>query len=445
MSRVGRQQGQQVANFPNDFLLRARWLLPVIRPGIENAWLRVRHGRIHGFGQWPPHDHCDQVIDLEDAVITAGFVNAHTHLEFSNCQSPLDTSGGLTNWIERVINWRQQEPIETRKSALLSGLRESAEAGVVAVGEIATAVPVMRDLSTLQVGPRLRIFRELLGLGPILPGSLPTAAMTALRDIHKLARAGFDVGLSPHAPYSTQWPTGRWALALAHQLRSISGRDENRRCLVPMAMHLAESEAEQEFIQKQTGHFRKLFETLGVWPNTSPRLAGTADWISLLARADRGLIVHGTYLPKDRLAWARLQRHQKRLAVAVCPRTTLALAGRLPPVGDFLKAGVRLCLGTDGRGSNPDLSIRTEAACLIDAGLISPQQALVMITSNAAWALGLERRTGLFAAGRPADLVVLRPTTNPSSVTTATASIFSSETRVIATLRGGRLISKSAD
>ena len=84
----------------------------------------------------------------------------------------------------------------------------------------------------------------------------------------------------------------------------------------------------------------------------------------------------------------------EKLIVVVCPRTTLALSGKLPPVSEFKKSGIRVCLGTDGRGSNPDLSIRAEAACLIDSGLATPQEALSMISVNGAWALGFEIERG---------------------------------------------------
>ena len=79
----------------------------------------------------------------------------------------------------------------------------------------------------------------------------------------------------------------------------------------------------------------------------------------------------------------------------------------LPPVRRFLDAGVRVALGTDGRVSNPDLCVRTEARELVGAGVVSPREALGMMTRDAAWALGLERVAGTIATGRPADLVVV--------------------------------------
>jgi cytosine/adenosine deaminase-related metal-dependent hydrolase len=447
VSTLGRPAAPRAGQFPRNVLLRARWLLPVSGAPIEDAWIEIRHGRICGVGRGKHPCGLGATLDLGDAIVTSGFINAHTHLEFSECLQPFDASGGLPQWIDRVVRWRRETATAAAASSsltpLLAGLHESAAAGVVAVGDIATAVPSAADLPLLLHGPRLRVFRELLGLTPPPPGTASPAALTVFRDAQRLSRAGIAVGLSPHAPYSTQWPLGRWAVAAARRLhRQLPA---TRRASIPLAMHLAESADEDQFLHSQTGPFRTLFESLGVWPARPPRLASTADWISLLARADRGLIIHGTYLPADAQALARLRRHRSRLAVAFCPRTTLALAGRLPPVDAFQRAGIRICLGTDGRGSNPDLSIRHEAATLIAAGLVTPTEALRMITLNAAWALGFEHCTGHVAAGRPADLVILRPAGTARDAAAATAAVFAPDTTVLATLRGGRLIAGQLD
>jgi len=422
--------------------LRARWLLPETGPALEYAWLRCDCGRVTGIGSGrPPAREGFQLIDLGEVVITPGFINAHTHLEFSSLDRPFTTAGGLAAWIEQVVDWRRQQPVASaseRASAITRGLIESAADGVVAVGDIGTGFV---SVGILNQGPRLRVFRELLGLGPLQAGHIPTEVLVVLRDAERLARAGIAVGLSPHAPYSTQWPLGQLALHAARQLRQLVRRQTGGdQATIPLAMHLAESVDEASLLTEQAGPFRDLFQRLAVWPTRPPKLATTADWISLLARADRGLVVHGTHLPDDPSALARLRRHRDRLAVAVCPRTTLALAGRLPPIAAFRAAGLRICLGTDGRGSNPDLSLRAEARCLVEAGVVSPAEALRMVTRNAAWALGFERTTGRIAVGQPADVVVLRPGQTPSTAEAATAAIFAADTEVVATFRGGRLI-----
>ena len=424
------------------FIIRSKWLFPVTRRPIENAWLRVERGVVTGFGVWPPRTvKSIHVIDNGNAIIAPGFVNAHTHLEFSSCQKPFDTKGGLHEWIHEVVSWKRKQSRtstaahEKIATAIASGTHESAACGVVALGDIATSDIAYNELSGRL---RLRIFHEVLGLERSTIKSLPSRVVSSFRDSQKISRGGVAVGLSPHAPYSTQWHIGQAAVNAAQNNQATCQRNRSTTCITPLAMHLAESRFEEEFLHNQTGPFRTLFNELGIWPDHAPKLATTADWISLLAKSGRGLIIHGTYLVDNQQAMARLKRHRHTLALVVCPRTTQALSGNFPPLTEFKKSGVRVCLGTDGRGSNPDLSIRTEAACLIDAGLITPEEALPMITSNGAWALGFEHRTGSIATGRPADFVILKPSMPPKTSDRAAAAIFDASTEVVSTFRGGR-------
>ena len=99
-----------------------------------------------GFGVWPPRTNkCINVIDKGDSIITPGFVNAHTHLEFSSCQRPFDTKGGLHEWIHEVVSWKRKQGSPSTPAhekviaAIASGAHESAACGVVALGEIATS------------------------------------------------------------------------------------------------------------------------------------------------------------------------------------------------------------------------------------------------------------------------------------------------------------------
>jgi cytosine/adenosine deaminase-related metal-dependent hydrolase len=301
-----------------------------------------------------------------------------------------------------------------------AGLAESAACGVTAVGEIATAAaPHERPPG----GPRLRVFREGLGL---LPATIAATARAVERDLDALERVGVAAGVSPHAPYSVAAPLGRALLATA--------RDRG----LPVAMHLAESDTEQELLAQGTGPFREVLESLGAWDaSRPPRLLPAAEWISRLARTRRGIIVHATHIGRDPDALARLARHRDRLCVAVCPRTTRAISGVLPPLPLLRGAGIRVCLGTDGRGSNPDLSILAECRTLVDAGLASPAEALAMATLHGAWALGFDHRCGSLTPGRAADLLVLRPVT---AHVDPYAAALDPTTEIRAVYRSGRLI-----
>lgn len=362
----------------------------------------------------------DARIDLPDAVVIPGLVNAHTHLEFSDVAAPLDTAGGLPGWIGRLIPLRRTRAADAAEAAIRRGLEESAAHGVTAVGEISTGLPAHGFPAG---GPRLRVFREALGLQPT---TAARAGRTAIRDQRRLERGGLAAGLSPHAPYSVVASLGRDLVSAA------------RRSRAPIAMHLAESEAELELLRTGSGAFRELFDRLGVWPSCGqPPLVSVATWISWLARGPRGVVVHGTYLDRDPDAIGRLARHRDRLCVALCPRTNLAISGSLAPLGLLRDAGVRLTIGTDSRASSPDLSVLAECRTLVDAAGTAPEEALRMATVNGAWALGFERTSGLLAAGRPADLTVLQPATRHRDPYEA---ILDPDTRVVATLRAGRVI-----
>jgi cytosine/adenosine deaminase-related metal-dependent hydrolase len=380
---------------------------------LENGWLRIERGRIAALGAGPPPG---PATDLGDAVILPGLVNAHTHLEFSSLATPLDGSGGLPEWIGRVVALRRGRPTADAASAVRAGLAESAAAGVTLLGDIATSLPPGIE----SVGPRVRVFRETLGLS----ASARASSLSMLRrDLDRLVATGRSAGVSPHAPYSVAAPLGRAALDMARCLR------------LPAAMHLAESPAEAELVASGSGPLRTALERLGAWPEDPPPLLSAADWISLLARGPRGLAVHGTFL--DDVALARLARHRDRLAVVICPRTTRLLSDALPPLERLRSTGVRVALGTDSRASNPDLSVLGECRALVDGGLTSPAEALRMATVTGAWALGRERRAGMLAPGRPADLVVLRPA---QAIRDPYEAALDPSATIVATLRSGHLI-----
>ena len=67
-------------------IFRARYLLPIGAPPLEDGALLVEGGRIAAVGSWrelaAAHPRAAAVV-FEDAVILPPLVNAHTHLELS--------------------------------------------------------------------------------------------------------------------------------------------------------------------------------------------------------------------------------------------------------------------------------------------------------------------------------------------------------------------------
>src|SRR5262245_11103135 len=217
--------------------LRARWVIPVDQPPIDSGIVTVAGRRVVAVGEntsgSPPHD-------LGDVALLPGFINAHTHLEFSLLDRPLGQRGmGFAEWIGEVVKHRREEAkalfVETdgfqrfRRRAAKAGLAELRSAATAAVGDVAT--PGWTRECFPAEGVATTIFLELLGLDRSKEDGLVSAAKSFVQDLHD-ATGGLRPGLSPHAPYT----------ASPELVKRVCQLSAAERCGV--AMHLAESQEE---------------------------------------------------------------------------------------------------------------------------------------------------------------------------------------------------------
>ncbi|HEY5311954.1 MAG TPA: amidohydrolase family protein, partial [Pirellulales bacterium] len=132
-----------------------------------------------------------------------------------------------------------------------------------------------------------------------------------------------------------------------------------------------------------------------------------------------------------------LAQHRARMAVVYCPRTHAFFSHPPHPLPKLLQAGARVALGTDGRSSNPDLSLLAELrfAARRFAG-IAPQQLVRMATLDGAAALGLDDRTGSLEAGKDANLACVR--VQPGSSADPHEALLVGDEPVVATMFRGQ-------
>jgi cytosine/adenosine deaminase-related metal-dependent hydrolase len=176
---------------------------------------------------------------------------------------------------------------------------------------------------------------------------------------------------------------------------------------VPLAMHLAESLEELELLMSASGPLRQLLADLGAWdPTAIPRGIRPGDYLQILSRAHRALIIHGNFLTSDEIGL--LAAGRDRLSVVYCPRTHARLGHGAYPLAEVLAAGVNVALGTDSRASNPDLSLLAEMRWVYrHHPAISPEQIIRMGTVDGAHALGLSAVAGTLTPGKRAGLAVI--------------------------------------
>lgn len=367
---------------------QTRWILPLSGPPIADGFITVNNREIVEVSNLPPVGQAVQ--SLGNRIVLPSLVNAHTHLEFSFLNSPFPTEGGFPCWVREVIKWRQQrdtallpEEPSLHATAISTGVGESLSHGVGLLGEIATSPwPV----SGYRNGLPTVVFLEQLG---ILPGQAIerlSAVAGRLGELRKLeGRSDIQVGLSPHAPYSL-------SQSLFEGMIELGCREQ-----VPLAMHLAETREEVEWLAGSANGFSSLQERLGL-PNQQQWRPNLAWLLEHLALAPRALIIHGNYLSRPH--WQQLARYRERLSVVYCPRTHHYFGHPRYPLVEMLAEGVRVAIGTDSRASNPDLNVLEELRFIRRLfPELEPAEILRLATVNGAEALGQAGRFGQVAAG----------------------------------------------
>lgn len=374
-------------------LFRASWVCPVGRPPIENGCVAVDKGGIVFVGSYPSRPknlHRLKVEDLGEGAIIPGLVNAHTHLEFSDLKEPLGSRGiNFTDWIRLVVGQRKlgDSDRDRKTAAIVGGLQESFAAGVWAVGEIATqpVLPNVYATGVHQTPVHATLFLEQLGSAT---DSFQTLGADLLEHLSGCESTGevaqVALGASSHAPYSVHWQLHNQICEAAIAMNA------------PVAMHLAETEAERQLLESLTGDFVGLLQEFGVWDPASfaPRRSIKA-FLGRLSQAPRSLVVHGNYLTDDELD---IVGRNKSMSVVYCPRTHDFFGHKAYPLGKMRERSINVAVGTDSRASNPNLSLFHELKMVAQKySTLSVNEVLEMGTINAAAALGIDDRFGTLA------------------------------------------------
>ncbi len=274
--------------------LRARYLFPGDQSPLADGFVVFDGATIGALGRYPTDVAAgENFVDLGSAVILPGLINVHTHLEFSELAAPLgNQSGSFADWIRAVVAYRRGRTDAEQQAAVGRGLEECRTSGTTSLGEIAT-VGSFAPSSFQRDGDHsleTTAFLELLGLSAERTAENLAAAQ---RHLALAASENMRVGLSPHAPYTVRTELVQEATALA------------RAAGAPLAMHLAESREELELLQCGSGPLRDLLVEFDAWDPTSFRPGSRPlDYLRLLATAPRSLIIHGTYLDDEEIAFA---------------------------------------------------------------------------------------------------------------------------------------------
>jgi 5-methylthioadenosine/S-adenosylhomocysteine deaminase len=377
--------------------LAARWLLPVEGPPIEGGALLIgSNGRIRDIGPDAkvPRPSDTAAENFDDAVILPGLINTHTHLELTGLENRVPKRE-FTAWIRQLREVKATRNSAEYAEAARRGLATCFAAGVTTIADTGDSGAVLQAL--VEAGGSGIAYQEVFGPHPDQIGESLTRLQSKVDQLGRLAGGRVRVGVSPHAPYTV---SGGLFRAVSEWARSEQ---------LPLAVHIAESPAESEFLLRGTGPFADAWREREI-PLPLPTGFTPVEWlVEHGVLSEQTLCIHAVQLePADlgRLADAGA-------AVAHCPLSNQAHSHGKAPLEALLERGIRIGLGTDSVVSVDQLDLLAEARAAANlAPSLGAADLIELCTLAGARVLGLEAETGSLVPGKWADCAVIRMATD---------------------------------
>lgn len=392
-----------------------RDVLALLPDGPGTVSVCTDNGIITAVGDVPAGFIPEKTVSGSGKLLIPGLINSHSHAYmtvFRNCADDLTFSDWLFGRISPMEDMLTGEDCYwSSKLAcvemLLTGTTAYYDMGMF-MEEAAQAA--------VDTGIRAVLSRGLSGAPDGVDG--PNPRLDQARQLYnnwkQYDNLSFMIG--PHAPYSCTEAYLRQSGEVARELG------------LPISIHLSESASEVESVREQYG--------------CTP--IELADHCGILT--DKTVVAHCVYATDSDIALMA----ERGASVATNPISNMKLANGFAPVTKMLRAGVNVCLGTDGSSSNNALNMFRDLAALTlihkgnekDPLAVTAKEAFRMATINGARALCLPN-TGEIAVGKAADLVLLdldrpnmRPINDPVAALCYSATGYETDTVIV----GGRIV-----
>ena len=348
---------------------------------LPGAFVAVEGTQITYVGTQRPQGSFEEEIDGEGGVLMPGFVNAHTHVPMTAMRGYGD-GNNLQDWLHNYIF-----PVEARwddraiRCCTDLGLAEMIASGVTCIADMYGHSPaIAQEVAAAGISANLSVG------GVQFTDDFNPDTHNDCRVQRELTEQwhGYNDGqilvdASVHGEYTSHQQLWRWMAGYAREHG------------LGMHVHISETRSEHEECLARHGKTPiQVLNDYGVWDGRA--IAAHCVWTT----------------PED---WAVMA--EKGISAIHNPMSNLKLGSGIAPVPAMKKAGVNVCLGTDGVSSNNctdffgDLKIaailHNGAGC--DPLALLPMDALRMATCDGARALG--RRTGVIAPGYTADLILV--------------------------------------
>jgi len=289
--------------------------------------------------------------------------NAHTHLELGWLANYRPGVGGAPffEWIVGLVQRRRavgDKLTATCTKAIEAGIQSLLDSGTTVVGDISGTGLSVSPL--LESGLKGVVYLEVIGSNLDFGTKTLNWARTIVDKWRAKERNGMRLGVSIHSPYSV------------HPDLWKQGLDYIRKEALPLCIHVAESQAERDYLLNGTLTDMDIYyRGLGLEGVPSPKKTPVHYLEDLGALELKPLLVHAVEVDVS-----DIQRIKKSgSAVVHCPRSNLRLRCNRMPLEKFLDASVPVYFGTDSLSSSPSLNVldELEVAAALHYGKVRPE------------------------------------------------------------------------
>jgi len=328
-----------------------------------------------------------QIIDKgENFILYAGFINTHTHLEFSANKTTLNY-GDFMKWLDSVIVNRDELVGECDNSLLISSCREMLRSGITSFGAISS---FGNEMEVAQQTPqRVVLFNEVIGSVPAYADMLYNDFLERVKESQKCDKdSRVYPAIAIHSPYSVHPIILQKAIALA------------KKYSLPLSTHFMESKYEREWLDCGEGEFKEFFQK---YFNTSTPVTNANEFINAF-NGYPSHFVHCVYASQDELNHLKKHNH----SIGHAPRSNRYLGCDRLKIEDI---DMPMSVVTDGLSSNNSLNIFDELRASLfihnnqDIDKLA-DRLIKSITSDGADILGLN--TGRIEVGKMADFAIVK-------------------------------------
>ncbi len=344
----------------------------------------------------------EEVVDFGLAAIMPGFVDLFTKLDMSVMRGVVADEPYM-KWMLSILNKAQNlEARDWYDSAVLGGL-DAISAGITTIADMTATSAQLHAVK--KVGLRAVIYKE---IGAMDKMRIDHAMHTAQRDIDEWRQEADDlirIGVAP-APIYVNHPE------IFRRINELAIKED-----LPVAMRLAGSKEEYNFVMYGSSMFS--VDTMDIEARGYVEIP---PWLPFGVTPIRYALNWGAFdSPNVMLVQAvqvtdediqKLRAHD--VAICTCPRANAQLGMGVAPLNEFLKAGLRVGLGTDSPAATESTDMLSEMrmGMLLHRAhdtrhFLDSATLLEMATIGGARALRLDDKIGSLEIGKLADVIAV--------------------------------------